>query len=371
VKKRPEDVENALDEAISEQLRTGEWRVYPRYERRELENGDVYMYAPLWQIEESDPEMLELYEGIRQSLVKDESHNTESASEMAASHAGILQKNEPRLYKPLVDEPDLFLKFARLIEEGPITEEVMVEWVRSYGVLGLDKSAGAASMGNPRGGPWESVFNFGERAEEANLMLRLYEAARSPYGPDKETIKKHMMMPEVPHEQSWLARPKARVREDEWGNKETILEPSALARPSALKIVGEWLQEKAVEQRSKSKLGDMALDAVRQLVSVRLAEECSQGMYRQEDGTDRQGWRFKSLLGAMYLQMASLLSYTGKTRVCRAPGCFRIISLEKPEPYFDESLGKMVSLRKPRSDKRICGLDTCQKRYERDNNSAQ
>ena len=89
------------------------------------------------------------------------------------------------------------------------------------------------------------------------------------------------------------------------------------------------------------------------------------GLYPQEDDTHRQGWRFKSVLGAMYLQMASLICYTGKKRVCKAPGCFRIISLENPELYMDEQSGKMVSPRKPRSDKILCGRDACEKRYER------
>ena len=197
----------------------GEWRVYPHYERRELENGDVYVFAPLWRIDESDAEMLKLYEGVRRSLEKDESNDLGSASETAARHAGIWQENEPlTYYKPLVDEPDLFLKFARLVEEGPVTENVMFEWVRSYGVLGLDKPAGPVGIGNPRGGPRENVLSFGERAEEANVILRLYEAARSPYGPDKKTIQRHMMMPEVPHQQSRLARPKVRETVTEEGN---------------------------------------------------------------------------------------------------------------------------------------------------------
>jgi hypothetical protein len=315
VKKRPKDVENALDEAISEQLRTGEWRIFPHYQRRQLDNGDAYFFAPPWQIDESDPEMLKLYEAVRQSLEKDDIHDADSASEMAARHAGIWQKNEPRSYKPLVDEPDLFLQFARLVEEGPITENEMREWVSTHGVLGLDKPAGAVVMGSPRGGPRENVLSFGERAGEANTVLRLYEAATSPYGPDVETIKKYITMPEVPHYQSWLARPKARETVTNEGNEVTIVEQSPLAKPPVLDLLGESLQEFAVKQRSKTNLGQIALDAVKQIVSERLAAECSQALYPQDDDAFRQGWRFKSLLGAMYLQMASLISYTGKTRV--------------------------------------------------------
>jgi hypothetical protein len=365
MKKRSKDVENALDEAISEQLRMGEWRRFTYYQRRELDNGDAYFFAPPWQLDESDPEMLKLYEAVRQSLENDDIHDADSASETAARQAGIWRKNDPRSYKPLVDEPDLFLKFARLVEEGPITENEMREWVSTHGVLGLDKPAGAVGMGNPRGGPRENVLSFGERAEEANVVLRLYEAAVSPYGPDVEKINKCMIMPEVPHYQSWLARPKARETGTDEGDDVTIVEQSPLAKPPVLDLIGESLQEFAVKQRSRDNLGQIALDAVKQIVSERLAAECSHGLYLQEDDTYRQGWRFKSLLGAMYLQMASLISYTGKKRVCRAPGCFRIISLEKPEPRMDQRSGEMVNPRKPRSDKILCGRDACEKRYER------
>jgi hypothetical protein len=366
VRTKPENVVNALDEAISERLRTGEWRVYPHYERREVGNGDVYIYAPLSQIDESDPDMLKIYDGMRNSLESDESYDTSAASEMAARHAGILRQNEPRLYRPLVDKPDLLLRFAELAEKGPITDKVVLDWVRSYGVLGLDKSLGAASMGNPRGGPYESVFAFGERAAEVNLMLKLYEAATSQYGPDEETIKKHMIMPEVPHQQSWLARPKTREWNTEEGDRQPDrLEQSPLAKPSVLNVVRNSLQEIAVKRHSRSVLGERALYVVREIVSTRFAEECSQGQYLQKDGTYRQGWRFKSLLGAIYFQMSSLMAYTGKMRVCRAPGCFESFSLESPEPYLDESSGKYVTPRKPRSDKRVCDNHACKKAYER------
>lgn len=137
------------------------------------------------------------------------------------------------------------------------------------------------------------------------------------------------------------------------------------ALSSVLNVLGDSLQNIAVKRRSRSDLGTLALEAVREIVSTRFAEECSQGQYLQEDGTYRQGWRFKSLLGALYFQMSSLMSYTGKVRVCRAPGCFKEFSLEKPESYLDESSGKYVTPRKPRSDMRVCRNAACKKAYER------
>jgi hypothetical protein len=145
-------------------------------------------------------------------------------------------------------------------------------------LLGLDQSAGAVGVGNSRGGPQENVLIFGERAGEANLVLRLYEAATSPYGPDVETIKNYITMPEVPHQQSWLARPKARETVTDEGNEVKIVEQSPLAKPQVLDLIGESLQEIAVKQRSRNDLGRIALDAVNQIVSERLAAECSQGL---------------------------------------------------------------------------------------------
>jgi hypothetical protein len=53
-------------------------------------------------------------------------------------------------YAPLRDEPDLFVKFASLASKDPGTrdgrKEIMLEWIKEYGVLGL------APEGNPESG---------------------------------------------------------------------------------------------------------------------------------------------------------------------------------------------------------------------------
>jgi hypothetical protein len=357
VKINPETIEKAMSEFTSEEERTGEWRRYPHYELRELENGDVSVYAPLHWVEGSDPEKLELYRQTRQAW-EERMFSTDLAAQVAAHDVGILQENERRLYQPLIDEPGLFLEFAKLAETGPITGEVMLEWVRTYGVLGLEKFDSIAGIGNPRGGPAENAYNFEERAHEAHLILTLWKAAKSPYGPDVETIKKYIIMPEIPHLQSWFAAPKVTVREDEEGSE---VEKSALASPEALGIMREVFQEEAVDRRSREQLGEMALGYVRERMRIRLKEECYQRLYPQRDGTDRPGWGFKSLYGAMLLQMMSLIAYSGTRRVCKAPGCFNIISFEKPEPVLNDS-GNLETPRRTHSHKETCDA-TCRKRY--------
>jgi hypothetical protein len=165
-------------------------------------------------------------------------------------------------------------------------------------------------------------------------------------------------MPEVPHLQSWFAAPKVSVREDEEGSE---VEKSALASPEALEIMSNVFQEDAVDRRSREQLGKMALDYVKKTIRIRLKEECYLRPYPQEDGMDRPGGGFKSLYGAMLLQMMSLMAYTGKRRFCKGPGCFNIINFEEPEPVSNDS-GKLEKPRRTHSHKETCS-DACRKRY--------
>ena len=49
--------------------------------------------------------------------------------------------NARRAYAPLREEPDLFVKFASLASRDPGTRdgryEIMLDWIKEYGVLGL------------------------------------------------------------------------------------------------------------------------------------------------------------------------------------------------------------------------------------------
>lgn len=114
----PETIERAMSEFTSEEERAGDWCVYSHYELRDLENGDVSVYAPLHWVEGSDPEKLEPYRRTRQAW-EVRFFSTDLAAQVAASDVGILQENERRLHQPLIDEPGLFLKFAKLAEAGP------------------------------------------------------------------------------------------------------------------------------------------------------------------------------------------------------------------------------------------------------------
>jgi hypothetical protein len=181
-----EDFIIASSKAVDKELQVGEWPVYRRYEFKEA-GEKAYVYAPRWWAEEpNDPEELEAYRQYKNSLIKKHRVDLEFASYSAAYSFGIERHNEEERYRPL-DYPDIFSEFARLVEEGPVTERVILGWVEQYGVLGVDKTSGAGiGFGNPRGGPAETVSNFEYYAREANTVLRLYAAASATEGPDVE-----------------------------------------------------------------------------------------------------------------------------------------------------------------------------------------
>ena len=103
----------------------------------------------------------------------------------------------------------MFLKFARLADDGEITEEGWKNWVKAYGVLGLEQRDLTRAVieryrelglgldelldelrwidnlgreyrlysGSTEGGLRESFASFEREAYKANRLLRIYEAA--------------------------------------------------------------------------------------------------------------------------------------------------------------------------------------------------
>jgi hypothetical protein len=75
---------------------------------------------------------------------------------------------------------------------------------------------------------------------------------------------------------------------------------------------------------------DWALWEVGTLVQRKLRSETFPQLYRTPEGY-REAWGFRSLLGAIYLQMMFLMRATGKVRYCKGPGCTNIISFDQPQ----------------------------------------
>jgi hypothetical protein len=87
-----------------------------------------------------------------------------------------------------------------------------------------------------------------------------------------------------------------------------------------------------------------------------VAQECYPTIYREGDEYVR-GWGFRSLLGAMYLQMQWLMT-SEEVRRCKGPNCFKIITFEPGEPYTGPGLERnMRGKYKTRIDKEFCSTN--------------
>ena len=206
-------------------------------------------------------------------------------SEVQSYSAEWLFKNDNSegMYAPLRDEPDLFVKFASLARKDPGTSdgryELMLEWIKKYGVLGLVAEGNSGS--DLRSERHEDLLLFWSEVRRAARCMALYKAAT---GPGR------------------------------------VLKRSSLP--------GKTLAEKRKE--AFSRLGSD--------VGLILKRDCYPKLYYDEHQDTGEmasialSWGFRSLLGAMYLQMAWRI----KSRQCEAPGCNNIIGLHE------------------RSDKRTC-----------------
>jgi hypothetical protein len=305
-----EDAARGYEQAVDAKPETclwSYWFVYPKYTLRERE-GSKFIYAP------------------------------ESAKQV---------QNRER-YRPLSRAfSSSFLRFARWPEEhdmdrNPLdtdkNEAAALEWARAFGVLGIDPPAltlvGVSSevtnyfLGRPGpdgfwdrgsrsealGGPKETVERFAGEAWEANLMLRLFEAATNPEGPDVDTIVGYM--PEDGEE--WISLP---------GTRELHGKTPQTARSWALTVV-----EEIVERKVRGRCWPLPV---------------------RDGSLHREGWAFDSLLGAMWLQMMWLM--LGQPRRCEWCGALLDVDPEQAEQMeLDDADARIGERRKPRSDRRFC-----------------
>jgi hypothetical protein len=75
---------------------------------------------------------------------------------------------------------------------------------------------------------------------------------------------------------------------------------------------------------------ERALDIVARTVEMMVTDQSHPILRRKADGIV-QGWGFKNLLGAMWLQMMWLVSADSGRR-CQRPGCNKAIAIERPDP---------------------------------------
>ena len=220
-------------------------------------------------------------------------------------------------YQPLVKHPLLFLRFARIADDGGLDADPLdtdkncaaaLRWAESYGVLGLTppKKPGAW-WGDPRGGREDTVAAFAFEALVANAVLRLYEAAD--------------------------------------------------ARAVDVSAIGELAPDRyrGIITSTPGMARDWALEQAVSIVRGRLARHtCQQLYWRKADDRFIEGRDFSSLLGALYMQAAWLLQADRPGR-CRNPECRHIIAFEQPEQRPDPSVvnDRSMGYRK-RADTEYC-----------------
>jgi len=273
-------------------------------------------------------------------------------------------------YQPLLKHSDLFLRFARLADDGgldknPELEEpygfrrvpkdggsdedpgpqepymvltrlggkgldtdknarVAKEWAEDYGVLGLSlvKLPDNHDLwANPRGGKGDTVVAFASEAWTANTALKLYEAATARGGPDVEAILRFVRQPAL---RRILSRDPAEAR--------------------------KW-----------------ALGWVADTVKERMRAYCYPENYQRTDdteGTDSthvEGYGIINLLGAIWLQAHWLLTRHQPWR-CRRPGCSNVVSIEGPQPPTENKKGARGKYR-TRNDKEYCSKECANRHY--------
>lgn len=220
-----------------------------------------------------------------------------------------------RFYEPLEDRPDLFIRFAGLRrEDGPPTEEAMLEWVDEHGLLGLGPpippgARGKSGLAGRRfGGPGDHVRGFEEEVEKAAGVLAIYEAA---LGRDVGAARR-AIVEEFPYLSLRAMWPSAAEEFEEWegyreanpdagrmlAELEEGYDPDYLeeALRVVVQTVGETVQESCfpVLEMQEVDLDDLAEDpAVLQ----------ERGVSSGDTGRIFRNWGFTSLLDAMYLQL--------------------------------------------------------------------
>ena len=272
---------HSVKENVESISRQSEWPVYEQYEIIHDEAGKRYIWAP----EASNDTVNRVKERLR------------PLSRVSA---------------------DLFLRFAHWVEDPGMDKELDTArnaaaaklWAEDFGVLGLNPPAMAILsltnstsvtseyLGMPwlpdkprgyrneaRGGrPQESVENFTFEAWEAYIVLRIYESVRSQEVVDAPSVIRFMS----PDDQVDLPIPERLP----WIERDFYSQDPELTRMWALGIVDDAVNRKL--------------------------ESYCYPIIRGAPSSYEQVWGFKSLLGALWLQMMFLMLADRRCWSCNA-----------------------------------------------------
>lgn len=223
--------------------------------------------------------------------------------------------------------PELVVELARLADE-PIDAEAVMGWAEVYGLLGCSEEEdvvegeGLVIKGHGRR---DSVVRFAEAAGEVRACLRAYEAATAEGAVDLEKLGKFLV--DLPQEDLQSQEP----------HKSTER---------------AWL-----------------FGLIARIVQKRLHEHCYPQLVtftrsRLPSGRFAFGHGFKSLLGAIWLQMAWLLCADDDAVArCKLFDCRRVIHFEPGEPPPPEATKGTRGKSKTRKDREFCKGRPCKQNY--------
>ncbi|MBA3473565.1 MAG: hypothetical protein H0T57_10125 [Rubrobacter sp.] len=282
------------------------WRVYENFEIAHDEAlGDTVVYAPpRFPVLPKEDEVFGVGNGPRDENLK-------------------------RPFAPLRETKTLFLDFAGLVHKAPLSREkaleAMLEWITTYGVLGVEgvicPDEVPREVANNRERR-ESLRGFWMAVTEAARCLDLYEAS---YEPDDKRA--------------------ASVLERHLVSGGTLRVKREAARITVADTVSRYLGE------------DCYPKVYRAAKSISHAIHGFEGQKTERFGL---GWGFRSLLGAMYLQMWFYMERGGGGKPCKGPGCYILIGFETagdPGPTSGST-----RQRKPPSNKVFCH-SACRQRW--------
>jgi hypothetical protein len=309
----PEDVGGALESAFAEELRSDGWPVYYRYEIAE-EEGETFVVAPLGS---------GLFARADTDGRFDRPVNPFDPGE-----------DVKKWYAPL-RTPELLIDLAYVADDPdgrPITPEAAVRWAKNYGllahVLEEDKIDGgwATVSGLGRRG---SVAGFARAAREVRACLRLYESLTAGVDLSFEEMWSYTMA--LPRDIVLGANPlRARLMGEE--------------RSAFHDVVGRMTQRRLREH------------SYPQITTFTRAG--------RPTGRFGFGYGFHSLLGAVWLQMAWLISADDQPARCKLPTCRRVIDFEPAESSPDPGLQRNPrGSYKTRRDIEFCKDRGCRQKY--------
>jgi hypothetical protein len=285
--------ERALKKNVEERSQLRYWLVYEHYEIISDEAGSRYIHA-------------------------------------RSSNDGEANIVRDRLQPLSRTKADLFLRFARWVEEAGMDKELDTKrnaeaarsWAEENGVLGLNPAnmplltevnshrvtaeyldmpwldyAGRGYRNLATGGmPHESVANFAFEAWEANVVWKLYESVRSNGSVDEPAVTQFMSTIDQMEADitTTITRGHSGIIRDSWVERDIFSGNPELIRRWALTVVGDAVNRK-------------------------LEKHCYPIIQGDAPGSYEPGWVFKSLLGAMWLQMMFLMREDRRCWWCAAP----------------------------------------------------